>query len=455
MTSSQQTPKLKPDQQLQCQRNALPPFLADTWWFGLTQRLPQDQFVALAKQRKAEGFTAIQLVVGIPPEVGPLHQSAASDAGAAWDLDGTINPQYLTLARQRIATLNQIGLTAIVYGGWGHQLDWIGTAAMQQWWQQIVATLDDLDVIYCLTGELNLWIGNTNRLLPDRSTDDMGDKKILGAFNLPIVGPAFFGLARLAKRRLVNPINRLLLNRKFDQQRQDRIDSWTAVLETLAAQTDRPLLVHPAPPQTSHALTTRPDLLAAVTVQTGHDAATRNRLWRWPQEEHARANQRGDAIHFVNLEPWYEGILSQFGVADQLYAYWASMLGGASAYCYGAHGMWNVGNGKFLAHWGRQTVNEAASLTTASLLGKSHEVFLQSGAVEWPNQPAPQNGTGVYAREENGELRELRKSTGAQSIAFYPDVAHCPAVRSGHYFLPLQGDHTVRLPDYGPAVVIN
>ena len=44
-------------------------FLADTWWYGLTDRISIDDFYELAQQRKDEGFSAIQLVMGIPPEV--------------------------------------------------------------------------------------------------------------------------------------------------------------------------------------------------------------------------------------------------------------------------------------------------------------------------------------------------------------------------------------------------
>ena len=44
-------------------------FLADTWWYGLTDRISTDEFYRLAQQRKDEGFSAIQLVMGIPPEV--------------------------------------------------------------------------------------------------------------------------------------------------------------------------------------------------------------------------------------------------------------------------------------------------------------------------------------------------------------------------------------------------
>ena len=44
--------------------NPLNGFLADTWWFALTRRLPDEAFAALVEKRVKQGFTAVQLVVG-------------------------------------------------------------------------------------------------------------------------------------------------------------------------------------------------------------------------------------------------------------------------------------------------------------------------------------------------------------------------------------------------------
>jgi hypothetical protein len=105
------------------------------WWFGLTGRLDDDRFLRLVAQRAGQGFTAAQIVVGIPPEVGPAHPSARSPVGPAWDLHGTPNEAYLRMAQARIDVMNRHGLAAIVYGGWGPQIDWIGDARMTAWWR--------------------------------------------------------------------------------------------------------------------------------------------------------------------------------------------------------------------------------------------------------------------------------------------------------------------------------
>lgn len=57
--------------------------------------------------------------------------------------------------------------------------------------------------------------------------------------------------------------------------------------------------------------------------------------------------------------------------SDQIFAFWVSMLSGASAYC----GIWNVGDGNFLAHWGRRTFREAKKPTVPLKIVKSNKLF--------------------------------------------------------------------------------
>jgi hypothetical protein len=82
-------------------------------------------------RRAGQGFTAAQLVVGIPPlVVGPAHPAAASPAGPARDLSGTPSQAHLRLAQARTGGMNRHGLTADACGAGGPQVDWIGPARM-------------------------------------------------------------------------------------------------------------------------------------------------------------------------------------------------------------------------------------------------------------------------------------------------------------------------------------
>ena len=415
-------------------------FLADTWWYGLTRRLPEEKFVRLARLRVEQGFSAVQIVVGIPPEVGPENPSAASDVGPAWGLNGDINPEYLALARRRIRLLNEMGLLAIIYGAWGHQIRWLGVEGMKRWWASVIQATGDLRVLYCLTGESNLWVGEEARLLPGKTTGDLLPLRRLPAALAPFATRGAH-VARQIRQRLA-PSERARKRRRGNDRIAQRVQEWSEVLAFVAGLTDRPLLIHPLPGETSQEAVRNPELLSAVTVQTGHDPSVRPLLWRWPQKILA-ANPEA---RYINLEPWYEGIGGQFGPEDQLFAYWVSMLAGAHAYCYGAHGIWNVGDGAFLSHWGDQTFEQAAALETPRLLGLSHRVFLEV-AVRRARQ--------VMIRESRGRLLEIHRiDESGGSIAFYPDTARVEMPLKGRILSPLEGRFVPSLPDSGPAVVI-
>jgi hypothetical protein len=403
-------------------------FLADTWWFGLSKRLSEKNFKDMAALRAEQGFSAVQLIVGVPPEVGPENKNAQSEVGFPWMLDGHFNQEYLQLARERIQHLNNLGFVVIVYGAWGHQIEWLGKESMTEWWLKIIESLDALDVIYCLCGESNLWVGEASKLLPAKSTDDLVTSQVV----LPLLHPSIKGILTKATRRL----RKRLHKRQFEKRR----DAWSFVLEKISQRTSRPIIVHPTSGETGYEAVSNPELLSANTVQTGHDARTRNRLWQLPlallKNDHTR---RG----YINLEPWYEGIRDQFWAEDQIFSYWVTMLAGATSYCYGAHGIWNVGDGKFLAHWGKQTFAQALALDTPRLLGLSHE--------QYSLRSDPRGET--FYRTEGKELITIGREAGEKVIQFFPDAARASPVPIGKIWLPLEGVFTKGLPPKGQVVI--
>lgn len=405
---------------------ALTGLLVDTWWFALTQRLTAAAFEALVDQRVAEGFTAVQLVVGIPPEVGPENENAASPAGAAWTLAGTFNDHYLRFARQRIIYLNQHGLRVIVYGAWGHQIEWLGPEKLIAWWRKIIAAVDDLDVIYCLTGESNLWLsGEAAPLLPDKTTASFPTSRLrewVGRLPYRVQGLLVRGMQEVKRPQR-------------EQKLRQRSQKWSQVLAAIHQEASHPLIIHTLPQETSDSVVANPDLMAAVTTQTGHSEAMRSALWQRPL---AFPDQP-----FINLEPWYEGIRGAFGVDDQLYAYWVSMLAGCSSYCYGAHGIWNVGDGSFLAQWGDQTFAQALALETPRLLGLSHQQFLAARGTD---------GCPFFETDEY-ELITIGQRGENWLIQFFPNVAQAATVPDGQIWLPRQGAWADRLPQRGQVVI--
>lgn len=302
---------------------------------------------------------------------------------------------------------------------------------MGDWWSELVETLDDLSVIYCLTGEINLWIGESGKLLPDKSTDD-----------LVRVQPPRFLLGRFGLLGRMQRAWRRLQSRSAVAQRQERREKWDSVLGRLAFQTQRPIIVHPTAYETAFESVERPQFLAANTAQTGHAYAMRDRIWQLPRELLAADK----ATVYVNLEPWYEGIGDNFWAEDQLFAYWASMMSGAASHCYGAHGIWNVGDGQFLAHWGRQTFAAARKLDTPRLLGRSHRLLL-----DWREA---QERVSYEVEQRDGELVALAGRGPESRLTYYPDISRVADAPTGAIWLPLEGDYGDTLPRAGQVVVV-
>lgn len=403
-------------------------FLCDTWWYGLTQRVDDKRFEQLAELRVQQGFTTVQMVVGIPPEVGPENPNALSEVGSAWNLQGEFNQEYLRHARERVEHLNSLGLSAILYGAWGQQIEWLGERKMNGWWSEIVKNFDDLDVMYCLTGESDIWVGEERKLLPDKSTGGLNTVRLM-----PFLHPRLVYMGK----RLINLINEPL----NESRKAERKNKWSRVLSQLSSITDKPIFIHVLPNMTSEEAVNNPQLLDATTVQTGHSINTRRLLWELPLEN-TRQNPHKP---FINLEPWYEGITGRFKADDQLYAYWATMMAGAYAYYYGAHGVWNAGDGKFLAHWGKQTIGEAAKLKTPQLLGRSHKFFIESGFADYAR---------VEVEEKDGELIKITRSNDkGDSVSYLPDIRLVDELPEGSIFLPLTGESVKSIPKSGQAVV--
>ncbi len=399
-------------------------FLADTWWYGLTSRLSDSALQRLAQQRVKQGFNAVQIVFGIPPETTPENPNASSPFGPAWHLDGTFNAAYLQFARQRIQYLNALGLAVVIYGAWGNQIGWLGIGRMLDWWSQILDTTGDLKVIYCLTGESNL-------------NPDNRDEKLFDNFspNLP-------GLTDLNQSNFLNGLLSNIRSR-HSLRLQNRRRAWSIVLDYVSRNTEKPVLIHPLPLETGFGVVENPHLLAANTVQSGHSQSSRHLLLELPLQHFGLNDPAGRG--FINLEPWYEGIKSQFWMKDQLYAYWVTMLAGSSGYCYGAQGIWNLGDGEFLNHWGNQTFEQALSLDTPGLIGLSHQVHLT-----FNNPPGE-----VIPVMKGKSLFSLTRQFLDSAITFIPEIKDAPEIPSGAIWLPLQGSFSSILPDNGQVVIIS
>lgn len=121
----------------------------------MTDRISTDEFYRLVQQRKDEGFSAIQLVMGIPPEVAinsPQSHGGGKPALYLQESNLIINQDYIAVALEKIKILNKLHLKPIIYGGWGPQISQIGRNNMIEWRKRVIKVTEKFDPIYCLTG---------------------------------------------------------------------------------------------------------------------------------------------------------------------------------------------------------------------------------------------------------------------------------------------------------------
>lgn len=63
-------------------------WLADTWWMVLCKRLSwPENFQLFTADRVAKGFTVIQIVAGLYPNMPAFDERGVNEAGFPWDMD--------------------------------------------------------------------------------------------------------------------------------------------------------------------------------------------------------------------------------------------------------------------------------------------------------------------------------------------------------------------------------
>src|SRR5262249_18886232 len=87
-------------------------WLGDTWWKCLCQRMTWEGFQELTANRKAKGFSVIQIVCGPYPDEGVFEARWENEAGKPYlDREFTqVNPAYFEYADRRLKHLVESGL---------------------------------------------------------------------------------------------------------------------------------------------------------------------------------------------------------------------------------------------------------------------------------------------------------------------------------------------------------
>ncbi len=355
-------------------------WLADTWWDALTDRVSDAELAQLTRRRVDQGFSVIQLVAGLYPEMEPFSPEGASECGWAWHAGFTgPNEEWFDHADRRVRLLVDHGLVPCVVGAWGFYLQHMTVEQMTRHWRELIARWGAYPVVWCLAGELTA--------LDPKQTSEAADQLQHGR-----PGPS--NLARLAGRALRNAaesVGRRKLHGFPDSKAistllgqrgavSEQVARWNQVLHALRALDPfgRPITVHPQPSWPPYEIVDDSELVDFWLLQTGH-SGFHSLSPSVAQLEHACARRPRKPV--IVGEVCYEGILGSSWHEIQRYLFWSHLLSGAAGHTYGAQGLWgfNTENypGGIGGRWNELRWTEAAQLPGAQHMGIGRRILVE------------------------------------------------------------------------------
>lgn len=357
-------------------------WLGDTWWMALCHRLRwPDDFQALAADRVKKGFTVVQIIAGLYPDMPAYDPRGANEAGYPWEAEyARINPKYFDMADLRIQELINRGLAPCIVACWGYFLGFMGVAKLKQHWRNIVARWGAYPVIWCLAGEGTM----PYYLSQNKEADSAAQKK------------AWTEIARYV--------------RSIDPQHH-------------------PITIHPS--STARDSVEDPAVLDFDMLQTGHsDRKSYSNTVDTLTAEVARTPRMPVLVG----EVCYEGIMDENRQEVSRFAFWASILSGAGGHTYGADGIWQVntpeepyGPSPHGRSWGGPSWDKAAQLPGSEQLGLAKQFLARFEW--WRLEPHPEWVDPHWSKQDY-QLPYAAGIPGTLRIVFIPPTWEPPTIKS-------------------------
>ena len=318
-------------------------WLGDTWWMGLCKRLEwPGEFEHLLADRVSKGFTVVQIIAGLYPDMPPLDPRGANEAGFPWTSGyERVNPAYFDMADLRITRLVSRGLMPCIVGCWGYFLPWMGVERLKKHWRYLAARWGAYPVVWSLAGEGAM----PYYLSKDKAGDSALQKK-----------------------------------------------GWTEVARYVRSIDGYRRLVSIHPSASARNCVEDQSVLDFEMLQTGHsDRQSIPNTVRLVCE----GRRREPTMPVVNSEVCYEGILEASREEIQRFMFWACMLSGAAGHTYGANGIWQVnrpgqpfGPSPHGRSWGDRPWEEAMQLPGSGQLGLAKALLMEYQW--WKLEPHPE-----------------------------------------------------------------
>jgi len=264
-------------------------WFGDTWWMALSDRLPLEGFEVLLEDRKAKGFSVIQLVAGLFPDMDSFDERGKNEGGFAWEADyERINPEFFKYVDIKIEKIVDAGIVPFIFGAWGYYLLKMGKEKMQHHWRYLIARYSAYPVLWSVAGEVSMpWYLSQSRENEHEQLENGWDE-----------------IAKYIKK--VDPYKRLLSAHPVEYSYKETKDSSIFDFEML---------------------------------QAGHsDKESVKRASLMIQESKALYPQKPVVMDEIS----YEGILKKNKEDIQRMAFWISFICGADGFSYGANGIWQI-----------------------------------------------------------------------------------------------------------------
>ncbi len=355
-------------------------WLGDTWWMGLCKRLGwPDDFESLTADRVQKGFTVVQIVAGLYPDMDPFDPRGANEASFPWEKDySRINPAYFDMADLRIQYLADRGIAPCIVGCWGYFLPLMGVKKMRQHWRYLIARWGAYPAMWCLAGEATM---------------------------------PFY------------------LSKTHDQDAEMQKQGWSEIASYVRTidPYHHPITVHPS--HSARESVNDAALLDFDMLQTGHNG------------RESVKNTIDTVSHSLTLSPkmpvlvgevCYEGIMQASWQEVQRFMFWSCILSGAGGHTYGANGLWQVntrekpyGLSPHGHSWGGPSWEVAAQLPGSAQLGLGKSLLKRYSW--WKLEPRPdlvephwtrENYWQPFAAEIPGEAVIAFSPTGWNALQF-------------------------------------
>ncbi len=299
-------------------------WLGDTWWMGLTKRLDMNGFRTLTADRAEKGFSVVQIVAGLYPDMLPFDERGANNAGFPWDEKFTrINPAYFDEADEKIIHLCENGIVPCIVGSWGFFMKFAGKDALRRHWENIIARWAAYPVVWCLAGEANMTFYDSDVPYEEHLRNSRRDWNDIALFV-----------------HATDPFSRLVT-------------------------------VHPT--SNGHEQIDDETLLGLDMLQTGHSGF----LSLIPTLKQVKAALGRKKLPVINSEVCYEGIAGSSHADIQRFLFTACVLMGCCGHTYGANGIWQLnapdcpyGVSPHGAGWGDTPWTEAYRLPGSLHIGR-------------------------------------------------------------------------------------